>query len=348
VSQYKIGTVSVTSASATATGVGTAWLANAAIGDYLVVQDSSLSPAQIVAYEVGGVVSDVELTLTAPYGGTTGSGFSYVAHRDYHPNGSPKFANGDVETAAIQNRWNSLTQATTALGTDAFVDSQTSNDDATSGRGLLTGAGGVLNTSQLISHPDVNADTPSMLFTALNSGANAGKLPSGEDFIFGQAISRGVAGLDQATLIGFNDVSSGDPNIRAYIKGLNVDTDSGWKELYHTGNLNQFEFGAHINRYSAEVRVLDDTSALISLPINEFNIPSSFSVDLLASFSIVAGSGAVLSSGITAGQIVSSGVSDSRLFLLVITGLIGMNAYTNATLYLKPENATSKIMVIPS
>ena len=128
-SQYKVGTVSVTTTSATVTGTGTAWLANAAIGDYLVVQDSSLSPAQIVAYEIGGVVSDAELTLTAPYGGTTGSGFSYAAHRDYHPNGAPKFANGDVETAAIQNRWNSLTQSTAAFGPDAFVNSIDSVED---------------------------------------------------------------------------------------------------------------------------------------------------------------------------------------------------------------------------
>ena len=99
-SQYKIGTATFTNGSATVTGSGTSWLANVSAGNSIVrVGDN-------VAYEVSGVASDTSLTITAPYGGVTGSGLSYVAHIDFLPNGLPKFANGDVEFAAIQNQYN--------------------------------------------------------------------------------------------------------------------------------------------------------------------------------------------------------------------------------------------------
>ena len=107
-SQYKIGTVNVTNGSATVIGVGTAWLANLSIGDSLVAQDPALTPNQIIAYEVAGVVSDLELTLSVVYGGPTETGLSSVTHRDFHPNGAPKWANGDVEFAAIHYESNTI------------------------------------------------------------------------------------------------------------------------------------------------------------------------------------------------------------------------------------------------
>lgn len=94
-SQYRTGTVSVTNGSATVTGSGTSWLAEVAANDWFVVSG--------VKYEVSGVASDTSLTLTANYGGTTGSGLSYVIHRDF-VDGFPLMQDGDLETVTLFNQ----------------------------------------------------------------------------------------------------------------------------------------------------------------------------------------------------------------------------------------------------
>lgn len=96
-SQYRIGTADVTNASATVLGNATEWLANIAINDWFIVNS--------VIYIVGGIVSDTELSLTAPYGGATESGVAYVLHRDFGPDGQPLIQDGDIETATIFNSW---------------------------------------------------------------------------------------------------------------------------------------------------------------------------------------------------------------------------------------------------
>ena len=96
-SQYRIGTITVSNGSATVTGVGTLWLANININDWFIVNS--------VVYVVGGISSDTSLTLTAPYGGFSMSGGFYAAHRDFSAQGVPIMQEGDVETAAVFNSW---------------------------------------------------------------------------------------------------------------------------------------------------------------------------------------------------------------------------------------------------
>ena len=67
---YRTGTVSINNASATVTGVGTAWVANARVGQQIQI-------GQNFTEEIIAVVSDTELTLGANYEGSNLSGQAY-------------------------------------------------------------------------------------------------------------------------------------------------------------------------------------------------------------------------------------------------------------------------------
>ena len=67
---YRTGTASVTNGSATVQGSGTAWVANARIGEAFRLEGGPL-------YEIAAVVSDTQLTLASPYLGSTQAGQDY-------------------------------------------------------------------------------------------------------------------------------------------------------------------------------------------------------------------------------------------------------------------------------
>lgn len=69
---YSTGTVSITNGSSTVTGSGTAFLANARIGDGIVIQGST------AMHEIIGIASDTSLTIRPGYTGTTGSGRQFA------------------------------------------------------------------------------------------------------------------------------------------------------------------------------------------------------------------------------------------------------------------------------
>lgn len=96
--QYKTGSVSLVNGSNTVTGVGTAWLANVAAGQwfYPVGED--------VGYQVLAVDSDTQLRLTVNYAGTTRSGAAYTIVRDYTTESIPLLAKGDIETPSVFTR----------------------------------------------------------------------------------------------------------------------------------------------------------------------------------------------------------------------------------------------------
>jgi len=96
--QYKIGTVSVTNGSAIVTGTGTLWLANLVAGALFTVQGDN------VTYTIASVDADLQITLNANYGGVTGSGKTYAAHRDFTSGGIPLLSNNDIETGTIFSR----------------------------------------------------------------------------------------------------------------------------------------------------------------------------------------------------------------------------------------------------
>jgi len=95
-SQYNAGTVAVTNGSATITGTSTSWLANINVGDGFTIEASG------VTYDVAAVVSDTNITLSAPYAGATAANQYYAIIRDFTAvMGLPYPAQGDQETATV-------------------------------------------------------------------------------------------------------------------------------------------------------------------------------------------------------------------------------------------------------
>ena len=98
-SQYKTGTATVTNGSATVTGTNTLWLANVTAGNSFTVAGDR------VMYDVASVDSDTQITLSAPYAGTTASGVVYAIGTGFTvPDSFPEMSQGDIETATIFTR----------------------------------------------------------------------------------------------------------------------------------------------------------------------------------------------------------------------------------------------------
>ena len=98
-SQYKTGTATVTNGSATVTGTNTLWLANVTAGNSFTVAGDG------VMYDVASVDSDTQITLSAPYAGTTASGVVYAIGTGFTvPDSFPEMSQGDIETATIFTR----------------------------------------------------------------------------------------------------------------------------------------------------------------------------------------------------------------------------------------------------
>lgn len=90
--EYRKGLVNVENGSPTVTGDITAFESEVSPGDLFRVLNTG------VTYEVSAVVSDTELTLSAPYSGLTASAVEYTITRDFTPNqGIPVPMKGDLE-----------------------------------------------------------------------------------------------------------------------------------------------------------------------------------------------------------------------------------------------------------
>lgn len=70
-SWYRTGTAAFTNGNATVTGTGTAWIANASIGEGLIAPDGRI-------YEITAIASDTSLTISPAYLGSTASGQAYA------------------------------------------------------------------------------------------------------------------------------------------------------------------------------------------------------------------------------------------------------------------------------
>ncbi|WP_049974544.1 right-handed parallel beta-helix repeat-containing protein [Azospirillum sp. B4] len=97
--QYRTGTVTLATGSATVTGAGTAWPANVKVGDLLWLGYG------IPMGRVAAVNSDTELTLEAAWAGQNYAGASYSIIRDFEPKtGAPLLAHGDPGANDVFNR----------------------------------------------------------------------------------------------------------------------------------------------------------------------------------------------------------------------------------------------------
>ena len=98
-SQYSTGTATVTNGSATVTGTNTLWASNVTVGDSFTIASTG------VMYDVASVDSDTQVTLSAPYAGTTASGAVYAIGTGFTvPDSFPEMSQGDIETATIFTR----------------------------------------------------------------------------------------------------------------------------------------------------------------------------------------------------------------------------------------------------
>lgn len=68
---YRTGTIALTNGNATVTGTGTAWIANASIGEGLIAPDGRV-------YEITAIASNTSLTISPAYLGSTASGQAYA------------------------------------------------------------------------------------------------------------------------------------------------------------------------------------------------------------------------------------------------------------------------------
>jgi len=156
---HRLGTVSVTQNSSTVTGVNTAFAANTRIGDAFIGPDGRL-------YELSNVASDTVISIVPAYLGPTASGAAYAVTpvqgyqkgladqvRDWVNTYGPKMASlgttGNYDTLPVSKGGTGATDQQSArsnlgLGTVATLTAQTGPLDATAGRPMLVGAGGLL------------------------------------------------------------------------------------------------------------------------------------------------------------------------------------------------------------
>ncbi len=117
--QYIEGTVDVVNGSSTIIGVGTQWLTDPiqpiAVNDLFGVK----VVGEDVLYEVAAVVSDAEITISSPFGGTTANGLNYAISRDFTPGGLPLMNTEDAFLPQLFNR--AIADLESAVNTTPFT-----------------------------------------------------------------------------------------------------------------------------------------------------------------------------------------------------------------------------------
>lgn len=106
--QYKTGTVNLTNANSTVIGINTLWEAggNVSAGDIFISLSNPTVP-----YFVANVVSNTQITLSAPWAAANASGEAYTIARDFTANGLPMIYPGDLATSTLWNRLVSILDA---------------------------------------------------------------------------------------------------------------------------------------------------------------------------------------------------------------------------------------------
>lgn len=127
--QYRLGTISVTFGSRIVTGQGTAWTDRVTpLRDLLSV--GAEDPVALIA----AVVSDTELLLEEAWAGTSRTGATYAIMRDFDPaTGAPLMAPGDVNPHLVYNRGIMRVGQSTAVGVaslEAVQQSRAARDAA--------------------------------------------------------------------------------------------------------------------------------------------------------------------------------------------------------------------------
>ena len=122
-------------------------------------------------------------------------------------------------------------------------------------------------------------------------------------------------------------------------------TWAAWLEIYHAGNLNQFEFDTSIgsNREVASGASNSTTTAKIRLPIALFAVPSS--VTITGGFTVRDSGGASFGAATSANTTLLP-TSSNRVAVLEVTGLVGI-PNDDFPVVLLADNTSSKVTVNP-
>jgi hypothetical protein len=326
-SQYRTGTVSVTNGSAVVTGVGTSWLAEIDPGDLFI------RPGDNLVYFVSSVASDVSLSLTAPYGGVTGSGLSYVLHRDFTPDGIPLMQDGDLETVAIYNRLAQMIYPGANLGTAALADLTTSPTDTDPTHVTKAGDNGQLKTSNPLETLTLAADweKPSGYLGFIRSTSSG--VPYAQNFYASWLTRRDAANGYGVELV---DFTSGRKFIGVFESG-GVPAVSDWIEVWSDVSKRSVTFEP--NETNAIIGIgfaSSATTALIALPVNEVFGITGIAQTGTVSIKSVSGS-VVYGSGLSAGL---SAITSERMVYLVITAA-GMT--TNQPIIMTADSTATKL-----
>ena len=203
---YKTGTVSVTQNSNAVIGTGTAFIANSRVGDGFRGPDGRW-------YEVTNIASNTALSISPNYEGPTAAGgfYAIMPVQGYQKDLSDKvreILNDYGETLAalgttgnydilpvLKGGTGGTTQAEArdglGLGSSSTRAAQTSPLDATSGRVLLAGAGGLLGEApSFVGNIDDRATVP--FGSCFIGPATGGTKPSGVSY--GVLITQGAIG----------------------------------------------------------------------------------------------------------------------------------------------------------
>ena len=326
--QYKTGTATFTNGSSTVTGSGTAWASNLSAGDYIVRKGDALNTYQ--AYQIGGINSNTSLTLTAPYGGSTASNVSYVAHVDFIDNDRPELSNGDIETAAIINRWIASIAQLAQLGTAANLDVQTSSTD-TNPNAVRSNDSVVIGSNGYFFSGDVDTLTT---FTSspirLGSGctsSSAGAILDGGDWIevlrwddnaVAQVLTKRIGVVGHTRRYIRSKTSAGGPW-------------SNWDEQYTTGSLNTnlFKSGGLGDRICTGFAA-SPTLAAFHLPISFVDQPTS--IQISGNFNVFRPDGSLIAANKT--NLLLDAQSCAKLALIVIDTTGGAPMANNENLIL--------------
>jgi hypothetical protein len=248
---------------------------------------------------------------------------------------------GLPDTAVASDYYDALIAS---LGTMAVVDAQTSSDDATAGRGLLTGAGGLLgDTSPTVT--DTNVITVGGMYNIHDLGLNLPPILASYIILHEPGVS------DQFATQTAKAYGSLIPTGVNYIFVRHMDNGlwEDWLELYSTGNLNPLEFGSSDgtgNKAVADGVYISSANAIFYFPVSLLSLPASITVT--GTWSIYDNAtGATIATGIPFTSFTMSSFSSNKLVRVQVQS--GTTALLPSGLYeLRQDNDTSaKLKVNP-
>jgi hypothetical protein len=244
-------------------------------------------------------------------------------------------ANELVNIVATKGLDSKSWDAVVITGTSALLDATTSATDTTAGSVLKVGDAGILGDA--ITATDWNTAT---LNGVIYEGFNLPNAPFAGAWFMGRFSDLdGNNGTQEAWT-----VTAAGGAVQKFIRSkVSGAWDSTWQELWHTGNLNQYEFGVDAgNDVVATGYAVSTTDAKFFLPVSLLAAPSSITVT--NTFVVRDAAGVLVGSG-SAKTPVLNASSSKKLIELDVGTMTGLTV--GEPLSLRSSAVASKITVNP-